>query len=84
MLASVARTTDQEWALARLAHLLARRAAVERDPELAAGPDGHWLVRALDGAIVSAYTLARDLEVGEEAEALMREFREREGLAPLG
>jgi hypothetical protein len=68
-------TTDQRWALARLRRLLERRCEVDRTlgPQRA---DEVWLIRALDAAIVSYYQLADELGLREEADTLLRHYRE--------
>ncbi len=68
-------TREQYFALARLERLLERRDAVDAERLTARPEDQHWLVRALDAAIVSYYRLAGTVGVGTEADLLLRGYR---------
>jgi hypothetical protein len=80
-------TRDQRWARARLRTLLTRRAALDvriGAYGLGGTPDAGrirapapepWQVHALDAAIVSAYRLACQLDLGDWATASLRAYR---------
>jgi hypothetical protein len=68
-------TSDQRHTLARLQLLLRRRCLATSTGIDRQGGRVAELVHALDTAIVGSYRLARALEVGDEADALLAGFR---------